>query len=144
MRVKLIVALVIAAGAAAIFFLSSSGADGKSVYYYSPTEYLAKPGMAKERLRLKGNIQPGSVTMSKDRLDLSFSVTDGAKSLPVHYSGAIPDSFQEGLEVVVDGRMNEKGVFEGRELIVKCPSKYESGTQKPSAAPTHPQEIPSK
>lgn len=147
MRVKLIVALVIAAGAAAIFLLSSSGAKSSSVYYYSPTEYLSKPEMAKERLRLKGDIQPGSVTMSKDRMDLAFKVTDGAKEIPVHYSGVIPDSFQEGLEVVVDGRMSEKGVFEGRELIVKCPSKYESGDQKPgpaAAAPTHPQEAPAK
>jgi len=141
MRVKLMVAFIIAAGAAAIFFLSGTATDGKAVYYYSPTEYLAKPDMAKERLRLKGKIEPGTVRLSGDRLDLSFSVTDGQKSLPVHYRGAVPDSFQEGLEVVVDGRMGSAGVFEGRELIVKCPSKYESGAQGPGA-PAHPQDIP--
>lgn len=149
MRVKLIVAFIIAAGVAAIFLLSGTTADGTSVYYYSPTEYLAKPEMAQDRLRLKGNIEPGSVKLSEDRLDLHFTVTDGKKGLPVHYRGAVPDSFQEGLEVVVDGRMGPGGVFEGRELIVKCPSKYESGAEGPKVseapeAPAHPQEIPAQ
>ena len=143
MRVKLMVAFVIVAGAAAIFFLAGTATDGKSVYYYSPTEYLAKPELAKERLRLKGKIEPGTVRLSADRLDLNFSVTDGQKSLPVHYRGAVPDSFQEGLEVVVDGRMAGTGVFEGKELIVKCPSKYESGAKGPEA-PAHPQDLPVK
>ena len=146
MRVKLMVAFIIAAGAAAIFFLSGTATDGKAVYYYSPTEFAAKPELAQDRLRLKGKIEPGSVRLSPDRLDLSFAVTDGQKSLPVHYRGAVPDAFQEGLEVVVDGRMGAGGVFEGRELIVKCPSKYESGAKGPAAAqpPAHPQDIPSR
>lgn len=146
MRVKLIVAFVIAAGVAAIFILSGNSANGKSVFYYTPSEYLARPEMAQERLRLKGNIEPGSVKLSADRLDLHFTVTDGTKGLPVHYRGAVPDSFQEGLEVVVDGRMNPSGVFEGRELIVKCPSKYESGAEGPKAPgePAHPQDIPAR
>lgn len=143
MRVKLMVAFIIAAGAAAIFFLSGTATDGKAVFYYSPTEYLAKPDLAGERLRLKGKIEPGTVRLSADRLDLTFSVTDGQKSLPVHYRGAVPDAFQEGLEVVVDGRMGGGGTFEGRELIVKCPSKYESGAKGPEA-PQHPQEIPAR
>ncbi len=150
MRVKLMVAFIIAAGAAAIFLLSGTSSNGKSVYYYSPTEFLAKPEMMRERLRLKGKIESGSVALSTDKLDLAFRVTDGQKSLPVHYHGPVPESFQEGLEVVVDGRMAGGGVFEGHELIVKCPSKYESGTggaKPPGAgppAPAHPEGVPLK
>ena len=69
-------------------------------------------------------------TISRPR-DLWFAVSDGEKKVPVHYRGAIPDAFKEGLEVVVDGRMGSSGTFEGRELIVKCPSKYESQGSDP-------------
>jgi cytochrome c-type biogenesis protein CcmE len=73
------------------------------------------------------------VKLSKERLDLWFTLTEGDKSIPIHYRGAVPDAFKEGMEVVVDGRMQDSGTFEGRELIVKCPSKYESGEPGPGA-----------
>jgi cytochrome c-type biogenesis protein CcmE len=130
MRVKITVALIIVAGAVALFLLSSAG-TAKPVYYYSPSQFLADPVVQSGRLRLKGVIEPGSVRMSEDRLNLWFAVTDGEKKVPVHYRGAIPDAFKEGLEVVVDGRMGSSGTFEGRELIVKCPSKYESQGSDP-------------
>lgn len=128
MRVKWTIGLIIVAGAVALFFLSSTG-NSKPVFYYSPTEFHADPAKQKDRLKLKGLIQPGSVKMSPNRLDVWFNVQDEkdlTNSVPVHYQGAVPDAFQEGLQVVVDGRMDGQGTFQGRELIVKCPSKYES------------------
>jgi len=125
MKVKVTVALIIVAGAVALFLLSSTGTS-KPVYYYSPTQFLADPALRGDRVRLKGNIQPGTVKQSGERLDLWFSIADGTSTVPVHYRGATPDAFKEGMEVVVDGRMQADGTFEGRELIVKCPSKYES------------------
>jgi cytochrome c-type biogenesis protein CcmE len=135
MRVKWTIGLIIAAGAVALFFLSSTG-NSKPVYYYSPAEFHADPERQHDRLKLKGLIQLGSVKMSTNRLDVWFNVQDEkdlAKSLPVHYQGAVPDAFQEGLQVVVDGRMDAQGTFQGRELIVKCPSKYESQSKGPGA-----------
>lgn len=136
MRVKWTIGLIIVAGAVALFFLSSTG-NSKPVYYYSPTEFRADPAKQMDRLKLKGLIQPGSVKMSQNRLDLWFNIQDekdASKTVPVHYQGAVPDAFQEGLQVVVDGRMDGKGTFQGRELIVKCPSKYESKGKGPGAA----------
>lgn len=136
MRVKWTIGLIIAAGAVALFFLSSTG-NSKPVYYYSPSEFHADPAKQHDRLKLKGLIQPGSVKMSPNRLDVWFNVQDEkdlTKSLPVHYQGAVPDAFQEGLQVVVDGRMDSQGTFQGRELIVKCPSKYESKSKGPETA----------
>ena len=141
MRVKLMVAFIIAAGAAAILLLSMTSGE-KPVFYYGPSEVLAQPSLAKERLRLKGKIEPGTIQLSPEKLDLNFKVTDGKKSIPVHYHGVVPESFQEGLEVVVDGRMGGGGVFEGHELIVKCPSKYESKDNE--SKPSHPEGIPLK
>ena len=131
MKVKWTVGLIITVGALALFFLSSTG-NSKPVFYYNPSQFLANPKIRQDRVRLKGTIQPGSVKMSPDRLNLWFNITDGKQSIPVHYSGAIPDAFQQGLEVVVDGRMDAGNTFEGRELIVKCPSKYESKASGPT------------
>ncbi len=136
MKVKWTVGLIIVAGALALFFLSSTG-NSKPVYYYSPTEFHADSAKQKDRVKLKGIIQPGSVKTSQNHLDLWFNVQDEkdpSKTIPVHYQGAIPDAFQEGLQIVVDGRMDGQGTFQGRELIVKCPSKYESKGKAPGAA----------
>ncbi len=141
MRVKLMIAFIIAAGAAAILLLSTTSGE-KPVFYYGPSEVLAQPSLAQERLRLKGKIEPGTIKLSPQKLDLDFKVTDGKSSIPVHYHGVVPESFQEGLEVVVDGRMGKAGVFEGHDLIVKCPSKYESKDN--AAVPSHPEGIPLK
>jgi cytochrome c-type biogenesis protein CcmE len=139
MKVKWTVGLIIAIGALTLFFLSNTG-DSKPVFYYSPTEFLADASIRAHRVKLKGIIDPGSVRQSQDKLDLWFTVSDGTQKVPVHYHGAVPDAFQEGLQVVVDGRMGAQGVFEGHELIVKCPSKYESQGKAPSgsgASPDH-------
>lgn len=152
MKVKWTVGLIIVVGAIALFFLSNTG-NSKSVYYYSPKEFHADVAKQKDRLKLKGIIQPGSVKMSPNRLDLWFNVQDekeSAMTIPVHYQGAVPDAFQEGLQIVVDGRMDDKGTFQGRELIVKCPSKYESkgqgaggpATKGPAAPPKESQAPP--
>ena len=144
MRVKWTIGLIILAGAVALFFLSSTG-NSKPVYYYSPTEFHADPAKQKDRLKLKGLIQPGSVKMSPNRLDVWFNVQDEkdpSKTVPVHYQGAVPDAFQEGLQVVVDGRMDGQGTFQGRELIVKCPSKYESKGKGPGAATSSDKNAP--
>ncbi len=134
MKVKWTVGLIIVVGALTLFFLSNTGGS-KPVFYYSPSQFLADAAIRNDRVKLKGVIQPGTVKLSQNRLDLWFSVSDGTQSVPVHYQGAVPDAFQEGLQVVVDGRMASSGTFEGRELIVKCPSKYESkgGVQAPGA-----------
>lgn len=125
MKTRLIIFLVIATGAIALFLLTGRGNTG-NVYYYSPSEYLANPALKSARVRLKGKISPGSSKKSSTGLDLWFDITDGKRKIPVYYHGVIPDTFQERLEVVVDGRMGPKGTFIGRKLIVKCPSKYES------------------
>lgn len=139
MRVKITIAAVIVAGAAVLFFLTGTG-NSKEVFYVSPTEFKADPKLQRDRVRLKGNIVTGTVQSSADKMHLWFDIGDGKESVRVHYQGAVPDAFQEGLEAVVDGRMGPSGTFEGRELVVKCPSKYEA---KPGDAnsPSHPQEI---
>ena len=124
MRTKLIVGLTVIVGAVILFFLSGGG-KSKQVFYMTPSEFLASPAKGGDRVRLTGRVEKGTVNIAANKLDLNFTMTDGGGRIPVHYKGTIPEAFAEDLEVVVDGRM-AGGIFEGREIIVKCPSKYES------------------
>ena len=55
-----------------------------------------------------------------------FQVNEGGKSIPVSYRGIVPDTFKEGSEVVVTGRLMPDGSFEATEILAKCASKYEA------------------
>ena len=89
----------------------------------SPSQLLAsaKPGKAYE---LTGKVEPGY--RRRDGV-LEFRVRDraGRQSVPVRYSGQVPDPFREGREIIIDVR-KQGAVFVGEpdSLITKCPSKF--------------------
>lgn len=89
-------------------------------FFYAPSEIArAAPGRP---FRLGGLVQAGSVT--KDGLVTSFNVTDLAATLPVRFSGMVPDLFREGQGVVAMGTLGPDGVFEATELLAKHDEKY--------------------
>ena len=80
-------------------------------YFFSPSTVLAKnpaPGMS---FRLGGIVQAGTVTttITAGTPLTSFRVTDGQASIPVTFSGVLPDLFREGQGVVAIGAMTEGG-----------------------------------
>jgi cytochrome c-type biogenesis protein CcmE len=106
--------------AAALVYTSFSA----STEAKQPSEVLvAGPG---ESYDLTGKVAEGSVERDGNRL--SFEVTDrddASTSIPVDYSGTVPDPFREGREVIVTGELRE-GTFvaERDSLVTKCPSKF--------------------
>jgi len=83
----------------------------------------AAPGTSYE---MTGKVVPGSI--EKQGSGIAFRVVDregGGRSLPVTYTGTIPDPFRGGREIVLTGAM-ESGTFVGEPetLITKCPSKF--------------------
>lgn len=94
----------------------------------TPSELLAgaTPGKSYE---LTGKVVNGSVKETGD--DLSFAVRDrtGNASIPVKYSGTVPDPFKEGREVIVTGTVkNGVLIAEPGSLVTKCPSKFTNKT----------------
>lgn len=79
---------------------------------------------------LTGKVVDDSVDKSGDRLTFRIRDRDGRESLPVTYSGVIPDPFREGREVIVSGELKQ-GTFvaERDSLITKCPSKFTKDEQ---------------
>ena len=82
----------------------------------------AEPGRSYE---LTGKVKRGSVERDGDRLRFAIRDRDGTASVPVVYSGVVPDPFREGREVIVSGEL-QRGTFvaERDSLVTKCPSKF--------------------
>jgi cytochrome c-type biogenesis protein CcmE len=98
--------------------------------YVSVTEVLANAEQYHGKsMQVIGEIIPESLERSDDG-SLSFLITDGESEIMVHYSGAPPQSLEQGSEVVVVGSLSESGVIETSSLLVKCPSKYEGDDQQ--------------
>ena len=97
-------------------------------YFLSPRAVLAKdpaPGMS---FRLGGIVQVGTVATSvapgSDAPTTSFRVTDGQASVPVTFTGVLPDLFREGQGVVAIGAMTANGTFAADEVLAKHGSSY--------------------
>ena len=121
----LIVGLAVAI---ALGYLGFTAFQGASMYYLTVDELLARGDAAYgEQVRLMGKVADGSVEQNPDTNTLRFAVTDeDGTSLPVAYSGMVPDAFKQGADVVVEGNLTLTGTFQADSLLVKCPSKYEA------------------
>ncbi len=96
------------------------------MYYMTPSEIIAgEREIYGEGLRLGGIVVDGSIEWDAKNLLLAFQVKDEKNSLPVIYQGVVPDAFENGVEIVVEGTYTEDGVFKATTLLPKCPSKYE-------------------
>lgn len=92
------------------------------VFFYSPTDLLAKPQAGGRAVRLGGLVERGSVV--KDGATVHFRVTDLKKSLLVTYKGVLPDLFRESQGVVVEGNLLPDGSFSASEVLAKHDEKY--------------------
>ena len=81
-----------------------------------------QPGQSYE---VTGKVVAGSIARNGDELSFRIRDRDGTESVPVTYSGVVPDPFREGREVIVSGELKQ-GTFvaERDSLITKCPSKF--------------------
>ena len=102
---------------------------GGFAYYLTVGEFLGQPDRAGDGFRINGKVDPGSIERMPTGEDVTFLVTDGNQSLPVAYHGIIPDTFVDGADVVVEGRLQEDGTFVAHTLLAKCPSKYEAADE---------------
>jgi cytochrome c-type biogenesis protein CcmE len=69
-------------------------------------------------------VEKGSLKRQADGLTVQFIVTDTAKSIPVSYTGILPDLFKEGKGVVAQGRLGADGVFRASEVLAKHDENY--------------------
>ena len=120
--------LTIAVVAGGIVYLVAAGFDDTVVYYKTVDELLANPARFETRpVRINGVLVAGSVRAKPGTNEYRFQMTKRHQTLEVSFSGVLPDTMQEGQELVVHGVFNSQdNVFTASEILTKCPSKYES------------------
>src|SRR4051795_2745917 len=93
------------------------------VFFNSPTDIVEKHIAPGSRIRLGGLVKPGSLVRG-DNLLVRFEVTDGNKSVPVSYTGILPDLFREGQGVVTEGALDGAGAFKADSVLAKHDETY--------------------
>jgi cytochrome c-type biogenesis protein CcmE len=98
--------------------------QGNVVFFFSPSQVAAKEAPVDRAFRVGGMVETGSVKRKADGLTVEFIVTDTAKTLPVSYTGILPDLFKEGKGVVAQGKLGPDGVFRASEVLAKHDENY--------------------
>jgi len=94
------------------------------VFFFTPSQVVANEAPRDRAFRVGGLVEAGSVVRDKDALTVRFRVTDTARTIPVVYSGILPDLFREGKGVVAQGRLGADGVFRASEVLAKHDENY--------------------
>jgi cytochrome c-type biogenesis protein CcmE len=117
--------IAIAAGLAALGVAAAlvlSAFQQNLVFFFTPSQIAANEAPQGRTFRVGGMVEKGSV--KREGVEVRFMVTDTAKTIPVVYSGALPDLFREGKGVVAQGQLGADGVFRAREVLAKHDENY--------------------
>jgi cytochrome c-type biogenesis protein CcmE len=139
-----IVALAVVALTISTALIGFAMRDGIN-FFRAPSQIIAEPPGPDEVFRIGGLVEEGSIVRGESE-QIRFSVTDGGASIPVVYTGVLPDLFTENEGMVGTGRLID-GVFVASEILAKHDETYmpaevidalkEQGIyQDPKAAPS--------
>ena len=111
----------IAVVVACVGYLIYSASGGATEYYITVSELRTQAPAGD--VRVAGVVQD-DVKKSDGGLHVTFTEKDKTASMPVDYTGTLPDIFKPGITVVVEGKLGSDGVFHARTLLAKCPSRF--------------------
>ena len=116
--------LVGLAGLSIAAFLVANAFRNNLVFFFSPTQVVAKEAPSNRTFRVGGLVEKGTVKRDSDGLTVRFTVTDTAASVPVVYKGILPDLFKEGRGCVAQGKIGADGVFHADQVLAKHDENY--------------------
>ena len=94
------------------------------VFFFTPTQVQAQEAPQGRPFRIGGLVEAGSLRREPSSLTVRFRVTDTAQTIPVAYTGLLPDLFKEGKGVVAQGTLGSDGVFRATEVLAKHDENY--------------------
>jgi cytochrome c-type biogenesis protein CcmE len=100
-----------------------SAFEDSIVFFYSPTDLATKVVPKDRRIRIGGLVEGESLEKLQGGT-VAFTVTDTANSVPVRFTGILPDLFREGQGVVAQGKFGADGVFLADEVLAKHDETY--------------------
>ena len=113
---------VLALGVAATLVLNAF--QSNLVFFFSPTQIAANEAPRGRAFRIGGMVVEKSLKRAPDGLTVRFDITDTAQSVPVVYTGILPDLFKEGKGVVAQGKLEGDGLFHATEVLAKHDENY--------------------
>ena len=119
--------LAIVVGLAALGIASAlvlNAFQSNLVFFFSPSQIAANEAPRDRNFRVGGLVQEGSIQRQPGGLTINFVVTDLAKTIPVSYTGLLPDLFREGKGVVAQGKLGADGVFRADQVLAKHDENY--------------------
>jgi cytochrome c-type biogenesis protein CcmE len=131
----ILIGLGIVATMVFMLVVATQKSDGGFAYYVTVKEFTEK-GQPKGHFRVNGKVATGTIERTPNGRQVKFTIRDkdGNATLPVDFTGIIPDTFVDDADVVVEGNRRPDGVFEATTLLAKCPSKYESADSPTTTA----------
>ncbi|HXN98528.1 MAG TPA: cytochrome c maturation protein CcmE [Candidatus Acidoferrales bacterium] len=116
--------------------LAYLGFTQSKTYYHTITELSTLQGTSlRQRMRVSGNVKIGTIAHVPGSVD--FVLTEQGKDLRVSYVGRdpLPDTFKDGAQALVEGKMMPDNRFEAEQVQAKCASKYEAAPNQTSGSP---------
>ena len=122
-RLTLVVLALIAIVAAGL--IAAWALRNQANYFYLPEQMAAEPPAVGQPVRLGGMVAAGSIETQDDGVTVNFIVTGNEdSSIPVTYSGILPDLFVENSGVVAEGSLQSDGTFLATNLLAKHDENY--------------------
>ena len=109
----------------ALGYLAYTGVEESKSYYVTIKELHGMgDGAYSKRLRVAGNVQPGSIRRSGT--NMNFVLVENDQLLNVVYTGTEPppDTFKDNAQALAEGTFGRDGVFQAKQIQAKCASKY--------------------
>lgn len=121
---RLTLALLALAAVIGAAVLALSALKDQASFFYAPSDVQRDGLPIGKAVRLGGLVAPGSIKHLPDGISVHFVVTDGKASVPVTFSGIVPDLFRENSGVVAEGHFQPDGSFVATNLLAKHDANY--------------------
>lgn len=123
-RQRMLMVLAIVIGVAVAASLGLRAFQENLLYFYSTTQVLQGDAPLDRKFRLGGIVVQDTVERDRGSLTVRFVLTDTQTTVPVEYTGILPDLFREGQGIVTHGRLDERNVFVADEVLAKHDEDY--------------------
>ncbi|HEY6917261.1 MAG TPA: cytochrome c maturation protein CcmE [Allosphingosinicella sp.] len=122
---RLVLLLLAVAAVLGAVLLAMSAMKDQAAYFYAPADVVRKGLPLDRAVRVGGMVRQGSLQRLPDGTTIRFIVGDETDAtIPVTFTGIVPDLFREGSGVVAEGRFRPDGQFVATEILAKHDENY--------------------